>query len=193
MLFAEQDRPARAQLLAALLLGIALIAAGLYLWRRPHAADAASIEAASASALAMVDDAAVSPPAADAGSASPVALSEARVLGCHDRGPKATPPDLCDHVTSVEQALARAIERSAACVPPSGSASTIEYVADVSFSRRKVRLSLPRAGRSLRDRKVVGACAAAVRGGIQDVPLDSADHQHARYKISMTATYRAGT
>jgi hypothetical protein len=126
----------------------------------------------------------------DAGASAPVTLSEARVLGCHDKGPVKTLPDQCDRLSPIEQALARAIEQSAACVPSSTGSGSIEYVADVSFLRRKVHIVLPRAGRSVRDRKVVTDCAAAVRGGMQSVALDSVEHHHARYKISVTATYR---
>jgi len=75
-------------------------------------------------------------------------------------------------------------------VPDSSSAGTIEYVADVSFTRHHLRVTLPRAGRSVRDRKVVHACASAVRDGMQSVALDGVDHKHARYSISITATYR---
>ena len=127
--------------------------------------------------------------AADAGSSSGVVLSDARIVGCHDRGPKKTPAELCDHVASVEQAFENAISQSAACVP-TGSGGTIEYVADVSFSKHKVGLLLPRAGRSVRDQKVLHACSTAVRGAMQGLALDSASHQHARYKIAVTATYR---
>ena len=49
---------------------------------------------------------------------------------------------------------------------------------------------MPRSGRSLHDRKVVGACAVAVREAMDAVTLDGADHEHSRYKISVTATYR---
>jgi hypothetical protein len=78
-------------------------------------------------------------------------------------------------------------------VPPATSGATIEYVADVSFSRRRLSVTLPRAGRSVHDRKVLRACAAAVRGAMQVVSLEGVDHQHARYKFSVTATYRSPT
>jgi hypothetical protein len=189
--FPSAERPPRAQLVAAGVVGLLLVAGGLYLWRRPHASPDAVEGAASpsASSLAVVD--AHAPVAMlDAGGPSPVSLSEARVLGCHDKGTRKTPPDQCDHVASIEQALVQAISQSAACSAASTSGGTIEYVADVSFSRKKVRISLPRAGRSLRDRKVVGACGAAVREAMDTVALDGADHEHARYKISVIATYR---
>jgi hypothetical protein len=189
------ERPVRIQLFAALLLGLVLVASGLYLWRRPHtAADGSSTPevGSAASLLAGGDAGAITVgTTADAGTDGAVALSDPRVLVCQDRGSKRTPADQCDHLASVEQALAHAISQSAQCVPSSAGGGTIEYVADVSFSRHKVSVSMPRAGRSVHDRKVIGACASAVRGAMQGVGLDSVSHEHARYKISMTATYGA--
>jgi hypothetical protein len=186
-----QDRRLRLQLGAALAVGLVLVASGLYMWRRPHTtAEPSAAEAESAVAPSAV--ASSSPPAAtpDAGGPSPVSLSDARVLACQDRGPKKTPVEQCDHVASLEKALTEAVEQSAACVPDSASSGTIEYVADVSFSRHKVKVVLPRAGRSVRDRKVLGACASAVRTAMSTVPLEGVEHQHARYRISVIATYR---
>jgi hypothetical protein len=188
---AVEDRSVRAQLAVALAVGLVLVAAGLYLWRRPHApVDAATPEPAPESPSAAGEI--VGPPAvpADAGKASPVTLSDARVLACHDRGPKKTPVDQCDHVLPLEKALANAVEQAATCMPESGGGGTIEYVADVSFLRHKVSVVLPRAGRSVRDRKSLDACGTAVRSVMHSVPLDGLEHQHARYKISLTATYR---
>ncbi|HTB76658.1 MAG TPA: hypothetical protein VK762_25600, partial [Polyangiaceae bacterium] len=145
--------------------------------------------APSASALA-VEDAHAPAALLDAGGPSLVTLSEARVLACHDKGARKTPAEQCDHVATVEQAFAQAISQTASCSSSSTAGGTIEYVADVSFLRRKVKISLPRDGRSLHDRKVVGACATAVREAMDAVTLDGADHEHARYKISVTATYR---
>jgi hypothetical protein len=119
-----------------------------------------------------------------------VLLSGARVLACHDRGPKKTPPDQCDRLTPIEQALSSAIQQSASCVPVGATGSTIEYVADVSFLRHKLSVTLPHTGRTLRDHKVLSACSTAVRGAMQGLELDGVDHQHARYKIAVKATYR---
>jgi hypothetical protein len=187
----RHDRTFRAQLAAALVVGVVCVAAGLYLWRRPHLpAEISATEGASASAAPVAEDAAPPVAVADAGAASPVTLSDARVLACHDRGPKKTPADQCDHVAPIEKALTDAVERSAACVPDSLSSATIEYIADVSFLRHKVSVILPRAGRSVRDAKVLGACASAVRSAMSTVPLEGVEHQHARYRMSVTATYR---
>ena len=190
------DRPVRIQLFAALLLGLVLVASGLYLWRRPQSASAdgsSSPEVGSAASLGVAGDGGASAfgsAVTDAGAGAPITLSDPRVLACQDRGSKKTPADQCDHLASVEQALANAITQSAQCVPSPGAGGTIEYVADVSFSRHKVNVALPSAGRSVKDRKVVRACSTAVRGAMQGVGLDGVSHEHARYKIAVTATYR---
>lgn len=192
-LFPHDDRPARAQLVAALLFGLVLVASGLYLWRRPRtSADDASNDLAAASAVPILagDAGAIVGAAGDAGAQVPVALSEPRVLGCHDRGSKKTPPDACDRLAPVEKAIQSAITGAAACLPPEQGGGTIEYVADVSFLRHKVNLKLPRAGRSVHDRKALRACSTAVRSALQGLALDGMDHMHARYEIAVTATYR---
>jgi hypothetical protein len=165
-----------------------LVAAGLYLWRRPPASETAP--GAAATVDAGPGDAGLAAAAVDAGPPSPVALSDVRVLGCHDRGPIKTPPDQCDRLPPVEQALSRAIEQAAPCVTPSDADASIEYVADVSFSHHNVRITLPRAGRSVRDLKVVTACATAVRSAMREVSLDGVDHHHALYRLSVIATYK---
>jgi len=189
--FVAGDRPARAVLVGAVVFGLTLVGIGVYLWRRPHApADGASESAQGAPSASGADDVLPAPSAVEVQPPSPLTLSEARVLGCHDKGRGTTPPDECDRLAPIEQALARVIKQAVSCVPDSSSAGTIEYVADVSFTRHHLRVTLPRAGRSVRDRKVVHACASAVRDGMQSVALDGVDHKHARYSISITATYR---
>jgi hypothetical protein len=123
-----------------------------------------------------------------------VVISEPRVIGCHDKGPKKTPPEACDRLSNVEQALARAIEQSATCLPTSASGGSIEYVADVSFSRKKINVVVPKEGRSGISGKPAAACAAAVRQVMQQsVSIDGLAHEHARYKIGITATYPASS
>jgi hypothetical protein len=192
-LFAADERPVRIQLFAALALGLVLVGTGLFLWRRPHVSDEARAAeaAASASASAQAAMAAIAPSATAPSPAMPVSLSEARVLGCHDRGSKKTAPDQCDHVPAVEKALADAIQRAATCVAPASASGTIEYVADVSFARHKVALLLPHAGRSVTDKHVLHTCSSAIKGSMKDLSLDGIEHQHARYSIAITATYRA--
>jgi hypothetical protein len=189
------DRPGRLQLGAALLLGLVLVASGLYMWRRPRSTEGQADDTAATapSAMASPGDAGAILGAfpAEAGAASGVAITEPRVLACQDRGSKRTAPDACDRLAPVEKALADAINQAATCVQSGTSnGGTIEYVADVSFSRHKVGVSLPRAGRSVHDKKALRSCASAVRSALSGMALDGVDHQHARYKIAVTATYK---
>jgi len=185
------DRLMRGQLAAALLLGAGLLGSGIYLWRHPRSvAEAQAGESGGTSDIAGAASIGSPRSSVDAGAGPFIALSEPRILGCHDRGVRITPADQCDHLSPVEKALSNAVEQSAACVPSSLSGTTIQYVADVSFSRHKVSLLLPRSGRSMHDHKVLLSCASAIRGAIATLALDGIDHEHARYKISVTATYR---
>ena len=194
------ERPFRAEITGALVLGLLLVASGLYVWRRPHkTADPAPDEALPTPLVAAPAASGLPAASSSPGRPAPVTLTNARILACHDLGPKKTPSDQCDHLATVEKALADAVEQSATCISPTSppapasggvGGATIEYVADVSFLRHKVSILLPRAGRSVHDRKVLAACGAAVREVMGSLPLDSVDHQHARYRIAVTATYR---
>jgi len=202
---AGPDKPVRIQLFVALLLGLVLVAAALYLWRRPRSQPEVTEgdKAASGGSAASVDSSSLSQAGssfgvplavADAGAGGDghngLSLSEPRVVACHDKGKK-TPADECDHVAAVEQALARAIEQSASCVPTSAGGGTIEYQAEVVFAKKKkpVTLSVPKSGRSMKNAKVVTACANAVKHAVMDLSVDGVQHSHAKYKISITATY----
>ncbi len=117
--FAAEDRPLRAPLVAALLLGLLLLASGLYVWHRPHVpGDGASSDGrsglASDDASGPLDDGGgMRTAVVDAGGVPPsVVVSEVRTLGCHDRGPKHTSPDECDRLAAVEQALSHAVEQA---------------------------------------------------------------------------------
>lgn len=180
----QADRPARLQMIVALLLGLVLVAIPLYLWRRPRAESIA----ATGSADGGTDPAAAQPPAPPADDAKPT-VGEPKSVLCQDPGPKKTSPDQCDHVAEVEKAFAKAIEESASCVPKDAGGGTIQYVADVSFKKKALNVSVPKEGRTLKNAKVVSACHAAVKSKLQSLSLDAITHTHARYKISITASY----
>lgn len=117
-IFAPDERPVQVQLVAAIALGLVLVASGLFLWLRPNGAGTgATAEPLGPDAAELVDDSGAPAKWVDA-APPPVVLSDARVIGCHDRGPKVTPPESCDRIASLELALSRAIEQSAACFPP---------------------------------------------------------------------------
>jgi hypothetical protein len=199
----QRDHSIRVRLGAALVAAFVAVGIGLFLWRRPHAPSQPTADEAQSSSAMAASEAPpesrqpplVTPP-------PPVAVSEARVLGCHDRGPRVTAPDQCDRLPAVEKALVAAIEQAASCVPPSGatsaggaggaSAATIEYVVELSFNRSRLTVTLPHEGRSVRDRKVVRACGSAVRAALQLAQFTGVPHEHAQYKIAVTATYRPG-
>lgn len=183
---AQVDRPARLQMIVALILGLVLVAIPLYLWRRPRAEaltvatgaapDAGALPAVTAAATAAPDDRLV--------------LGEAKILSCHDPGPKKTPPEQCDHVADLEKPFAKAIEESASCVAREAGGGTIIYVADVTFGKRKtLSLGTPKEGRTLKSSKVAVACEKAVRQKLGSMPDNPPKHEHARYRVSITATY----
>ena len=183
------DGPVRIQLFVALLLGLVLVATGLYLWRRPRSIPEASgtsdvTPSAASATQAVVGDAGIAAAVAaqaEAGAASGISVSEPRVLGCHDKGSKKTPAAECDHLPPIEQALAAAIEQAASCVPAAAGGGTIEYMVDVSFNRKKnaVKLVLPKGGRSMKNAKALNACKSAVGRGLHDVSTDGVTHNHA--------------
>ncbi len=211
-------RPARLQMIAALVIGLALVAVPLYVWRRPIAAraekDAAELAAsaaaaASAAPIAPGSQTLVSPgnPLVGPPSAA-ITLSESRILECHDAGPKKTPAEQCDHLAPIEQAFAKAVTEAASCVPTSAGGGSLVFLADVSFGRKRnpVLVTLPRDGRSLgaslagvssrgrasRDAssaKVVAACAAAVKRTLTSAVGESlATAPHAHTRYKIAIT-----
>lgn len=121
----------------------------------------------------------------------PVKLADARVLECHDPGSRRTPPEQCDHVAAFEKAFGDAILASHDCVPPDAGAGSIEYVADLSFGRRRnpITVALPRDGRSYQSAKIAKECAAGVRARLGALPVGPLPHTHSRYKVAVVASY----
>jgi hypothetical protein len=181
---AQVDRPARLQMIVALILGLVLVAIPLYLWRRPRA-EAIAVQAGALDAGAL--------PPVTAASTAPVdeklIIGEAKNLSCHDPGPKKTPPEQCDHVVELEKAFAKAIEENGSCVTKDVGGGTIIYVADVTFKKKLASVSTPREGRTLKSTKAAAACEKAVRNRLVTLPFDTIKHEHARTRVSITATY----
>jgi len=184
------DALGSAQTVGALLAGILLFAVPLYLWRRPRSVPPPA-HTDTATPDAATDAAPVALAPVDAGKPRHVKIADARVLECHDRGSRRTPPDQCDHIAAFEKAFADAVEASYECVPPAAGTGSIEFIADLSFSRKKhpVTLSLPRDGRSFQSPRIVKDCATGVRSRLGAFPVAPLTHAHARYKISFIASY----
>lgn len=180
------ERPARLQMIVALVLVLVLVAIPLYLWRRPRAESIAATGTADAGADPSSANAAPVTAPADEGKPS---IGEAKSILCQDPGPKKTAPADCDRLVEVEKAFAKAIEDSASCVPKDAGGGTIQYVADVSFKKKAVNVATPKDARTFKNAKVVAACHAAVKSKLQSLALDPITHAHARYKIAITASY----
>src|SRR5262245_28503960 len=106
------DRPARIQMIVALVLALVLIAIPLYLWRRPRAEAEPVANApggAPAAALSPSESGVSGPRAADT-PATRMTLGEPRVLECHDPGAKRTAAEQCDRLGAFDKAFAKAIE-----------------------------------------------------------------------------------
>ena len=183
-------RPARAQMIALLVLGFVLVAVPLYLWRRPRALP--ETDPALTAAPSDADAEAPAPQTNGSGSATPapngVRLGDPQVLECHDPGPKHTPPEQCDRLPELEKALAQAVTGASGCVPR-GSGGAVVLVADVSYARKKkpVSVTAPAEGRTVKA-TVASACATAVGQAMQGTTLD-AHHAHQRYKVRLVATW----
>lgn len=176
---------ARLQMIVALILGLVLVAIPLYLWRRPRTESiSATIGSADAGALPAVTAGPSPTPAEDR-----LVLGEAKVVSCHDPGPKRTPPEKCDHVPEIEKPFAKAIEESAACVPREAGGGSIIWVADVTFKKKTVLVMAAKEGSTLKSRKVTSGCEKAIKAKLAPLAYDTAKHEHARYFVSITATY----
>jgi hypothetical protein len=187
------DLVGNAQTIGALLAGILLFAVPLYLWRRPRAAPLPIHTDAGMPEAGAHEGGGIAPPLVDAGHPRHVKIADPRVLECHDRGSRRTPPDQCDHITPFEKAFADAIEAAHDCVPAAAGQGAIEFVADLSFARRRhpVVVTVPKDGRSFQSAKIAKECAAGVRARLAAFPVAPLTHAHARYKVSFVASYGA--
>lgn len=175
-------------MIVALFLVLALVAIPLYLWRRPRAESIpVNVGVSEAAGLppVMSPAAQASPPTSD----EKILVGAVKTLSCHDPGVKKTLPEQCDHVAELEIAFGRAVEDNASCVPREASGGTIIFVADVTFKKRSVVVTTPKEGRTLKSPKAAGACERVVRGALSRLPFDTLKHEHARYRIAVTATY----
>ncbi|MBX3227761.1 MAG: hypothetical protein KIT84_15500 [Labilithrix sp.] len=182
---AHVDRPARIQMIVALILGLVLVAIPLYLWRRPRAESiSATIGTTDAGALPAVT-------AGGPGSApdEKLTLGDPKVVSCHDAGPKTTPPEKCDHLPEIERLFAKAIEDSAGCASKDPGGGSIVWVLDVTFKRKTALAMAAKAGNTMKSKKVISSCEKTLRAKLPSLPYDTTKHEHARYFLSITATY----
>jgi len=173
---------------------LVLVALPIYLWRRPKPVPPPEIDAGSRSEIgdAAGPDAA-GPIAApiDAGVSKRVMLAEPKINRCVPKGGGRVTSERCDHLTSLEDALARSIRENVACAPPMPSAYTVSFVLTVDFDRKKLHLWAGRSG-SLKKRNAVDLIRC-VEHAITPPDFSILAHQYAKYEINVIAAYPASS
>jgi len=185
------DRPLRAQIVVALVIGLMLIAVPLYLWRRPSASDQAapdqSAPRSSASAAGTVP--VLGQVTLDAGRVlERVRLSNAQRVKCSAGAARAGQEgSLCDSLPYFEEALAKAIRENADCAPKTGKEGTINHVLTVDFTQRRLHV-FPGASGGWKGPQARKA-TECVKRALPAPAWDSIPHQHRFYSIAILATY----
>lgn len=184
------DRPFRAQLIVALVVGLVLLAVPLYLWRRPSGtenapadggapADAAPLPAGSAQPSAAVADAAAQ--------SERVKLGNVQRVKCGASARGGQEGGLCDRLPFFEEQLTRAIRDNVDCAPKTGKEGSINYVLTVDFTARKVHVFPGQSGswKGPAARKA----AACVKRALSAPDWASLQHQYKHYSLAVLATY----
>ncbi len=182
------QQPVRVQMIISLVVALVLVAVPLYLWRRPQQIDPHALQAAaSASASASAGAVSYVPLAGTVTQKPKVKLFPFKTIRCVDPGPGKTPPERCDHVTYFEDAVSRSIRENVICAPSTKAGATISFVMDVDFRRKKLKLYRGKSSSLSRARsKELFRC---VKRGIPTPEWGSIPHQHARYVVSVKASY----
>ncbi|MCL2723654.1 MAG: hypothetical protein FWD69_04370 [Polyangiaceae bacterium] len=184
------DRPARFQLIVALVLGLVLVVIPLYLWRRPRVqlASATTTESSNTAAVPTTIPS-IAAPSVEGGMEPKVALSDVKIVACQDSGAKKIPPEQCDRVVELEKLFTKAISESAACIPKDAGGGTIIYVLDMNFKKKFFSIHTPKEGRTFKNAALVGGCQIGVKAKLRTLSDDPFVHQHHHYKLSVTAVY----
>jgi hypothetical protein len=183
----DDEKPARVQYIVAGVLAVSLIVIPLALLNRSRTVGKPIAPSPSASAPDPADLLVVNG-TEDAG-ATEVQLSAFKLTSCHDPGTKRTPPEQCDHPDGLETSIRAAVRDAQSCVPDN-TGGAIAYSFDVGFSKKKGSIAVSaKDARTLKNAKVAQKCADLVREKLEQQPLDQIKHDHARYKVSATATY----
>jgi hypothetical protein len=137
------ERPLRAQLVVAVVIGLMLMAVPLYLWRRPSmelAAEGGAAPEAANVAVAVAARVLEEPKGHEPEPASAEFSSVVRVSCSSAPNRKGESGELCDRLPFFEKALTDAVQSAAGCVPKTGKAGSINYVLTVDFTRRKLHV-----------------------------------------------------
>lgn len=186
------DRPLRAQLVIALVIGLVLLAVPLYLWRRPSGKDNAAPDASARhdgggdapSSHAQVTDLEAGTP--DDG----VKLGPVERVKCSaSQRSKGEEGNLCDHLPFFEDALRKAIHGTKGCAPRTGRSGTLNYVLMIDFQHRRVG-AFPGASGRWKGPQARRAAQCMLKS-LPAPPWDRIQHQYRYYEIAVMATYPA--
>jgi hypothetical protein len=181
------DRPIRAQLVVALVVGLILIAVPLYLWRRPpvHEDTPAASGSAVDTVVALASAAVVEVPETDP-------IDERVKLGPVQRvrcgaSFKGQDANACEPLPFFDEALAKSIRDNVDCAPKTGKEGTINYVLSIDFPRKRLHVFAGQSGqwRGVQARKSV----ACVEKALPKPEWDTIRHQYRYYQIAILASY----
>jgi hypothetical protein len=186
------DRPLRAQLIVALIVGLVLLAVPLYLWRRPSGTENAPVDAGLASDAggANSDSELPLPLTLDAGGGPErVKLGSVQRVKCGASARGGQEGSLCDRLPFFEEQLTRAIRDNVDCAPKIAKEGSINYVLTVDFRVRKIHVFPGQSGswRGPAARKA----AACVKRALSAPEWATLNHQHKYYSLALMATYPA--
>lgn len=199
---AGSERPMRVQMTVALVLGLALVAVPLYLWRRPRTDGPVAESTVTTPGVPVTLSSATLPAGATPGApgtivaispAEPakaaVQVTDVRVVACHDLGPRKISAADCGHVDAVEKAFAAAVRETGTCLAEPSPGATVGYSLDVNFAKHTKHVVSPKDARSIRSAKVVAPCLKLVKEKVDAMAIDQVPHDHARYRFMVSATY----
>jgi hypothetical protein len=181
------QQPVRVQMILGLVVGLVLVAVPLYLWRRPEQASSVSAEELQDAGAIGVDGASPYIPLVDASVSSRVKLAPFETVRCSDPGPGKTAPERCDHITFFEDALAQAVRDNVTCAPETKTGATVSFVMDIDFRMQKLRIY--RGKSSSLSESQTNELFRCIKRAMPAPDWDNIPHQHARYVVSVKATY----
>lgn len=176
------ERPIRAQIVIAVVVGLTLLAVPLYLMKKPKSepsAKMAALPSASFSARPLPPPPEKLPERVKLGAPQRVRCG-ATARGGQEGG-------FCDQLSTFEHALAKAIRESDSCAPRVPKPSSLNFVLTVDFEKKKLHV-YPGASGDLRGssaRRVTECVKRALAG----TSFDGIRHLYRHYAIAILATY----
>jgi hypothetical protein len=189
------DRTLRVQILVAVVLGFALVAAVLYVLRGPRATsppssgDGGADGVASPFASGGIVRTRIEPPDRK-GPEQRVQLGPIQRVKCSSsakvRGNEGT---LCDALPYFEEALTKAILESVECAPRTGKEGTLNYVLTIDFASKRLNVFPGQSG--LWKGPQAKSAAECVQRALAAPKWETLTHQYRYYMIAVLASYPA--